>query len=94
MRVQADRFTAASSLAVTDAKAVAEAIVTEAGAWVETRIRAAGEAAAEALLGRLQRETDKAQRASRTAVRAAWVGAAANLVLAVWLVWSSFWKIW
>ena len=70
---QADRVTVTSTQIVADAKAAAEMIVNEAGEWAETRIKTAGEAAAASVLLTLKQETVKAERASRTAVRAAWI---------------------
>ena len=71
--VQADRVTAASTQAVVDAKKEAEALLTEAGEWLDVRIKAAGEAAAELLLVEVRREIDAAGKARRSMVRAAWL---------------------
>src|SRR4029077_308498 len=54
VQVQADRVTAASTQAVADAKEEAEALLTEAGAWLEARIKTAGEAAAGMALAELR----------------------------------------
>jgi hypothetical protein len=71
--IQADRVTAASTQAVVDAKKVAELLLTDAGVWIEERMKAAGEAAATLVLAELRHETQAAQTASRTMVRAAWM---------------------
>ena len=81
MKVQADRVTVASTQAVVDAKKEAEALLTEAGVWIEARIKVAGEAAVAMVLADLRKETAKAERASRVAVRAAWATAVVGLVI-------------
>lgn len=81
VKVQADRVTAASTQAVLDAKKEAEALLAEAGGWIEARMRAAGEAAAEKLLAELHQEKQAAQTARRMCVRIAWATAAIGLVL-------------
>lgn len=81
MKAQADRVTAASTQAVVDAKKEAEALLTQAGEWVETRIKTAGEAAAATVLSDLRRETARAERARRGAVRAAWATTMIGLVI-------------
>ena len=80
VQAQANRVTAASTQAVVDAKREAELLLTEGGIWFEARIKAAGEAAAALVLANLRQETARAERASRQAVRAAWVAAAGGLV--------------
>jgi hypothetical protein len=81
VKVQADRVTAASTQAVVDAKKEAEALLTEAGEWIEARITAAGETAAKMVLAELRRETESARKASRAAILAAWVTAMAGLIV-------------
>lgn len=81
VKVQADRVTAASTQAVVDAKKEAEALLTEAGAWIEARIKAAGEIAAGMVLAELRQEVQAAERARRTLVRAAWAMAIIGLAL-------------
>jgi hypothetical protein len=81
VKVQADRVTAASTQAVVDAKKEAEALLTEAGEWIEARITAAGETAAKMVLAELRRETESARKASRSAILAAWVAAMAGLIV-------------
>ena len=81
VKVQADRVTAASTQAVVDAKKEAEALLTEAGEWIEARITAAGETAAKMVLAELRRETESARKASRAAILAAWVTATAGLIV-------------
>lgn len=72
VKAQADRVTAASTQAVLDAKKEAEALLTEAGEWVEARMKAAGEAAAGLVLAEVRQEALAAQKARRVLVRAAW----------------------
>jgi hypothetical protein len=81
VKLQADRVTAASTQAVLDAKQEAEVLLTEAGAWIEARLRAAGETAAEMVLAELRQERQAAQTARRGCVRAAWAMAAIGLVV-------------
>jgi hypothetical protein len=69
----ADRVAAASTQAIADAEKVSEKLITEAGIWAETRIKAAGEAAAAAVMNEVRSDLLKAQHASRTAVGAAWI---------------------
>ncbi len=57
--IQADRVTAASTQAVADAKREAEALLTEAGQWVEMRMETAGELAAERVLCSLTEQTKR-----------------------------------
>lgn len=71
VKFQADRVTAASTQAVVDAKKEAEALLTEAGAWAEARIKAAGETAAGMVLAELRQETQKVEQARRTVIRIA-----------------------
>ena len=72
VKIQADRVTAASTQAVLDAKKEAELLLTDAGEWIDSRIRAAAEAAAEILLQRLHEETQVTQQANRRLVRVAY----------------------
>ena len=81
VKAQADRVTAASTQAVLDAKTQAEAMLTEAGEWIEARIKTAGEAAAERVTGELRKETRKAEKARRTTVRVAWAMAVVGLIV-------------
>jgi CHASE3 domain sensor protein len=81
VQVQADRVTAASTQAVADAKEEAEALLTEAGAWIEARIKTAGEAAAGMALAELRRETEKVEKSKRTTIRGAWAMAIVGLVV-------------
>ena len=71
--VQADRVTAASTQAVADAKKEAETLLTDAGEWLDARMKAAGEAAARLVLVELRQEIEAARKARRAMVRAAWV---------------------
>lgn len=81
VKVQADRVTAASTQAVVDAKKEAEALLTEAGEWIEARITTAGETAARTVLAELRREIESTRKASRTAMLAAWVTVMAGLIV-------------
>ena len=54
-----------------DAKKEAELLLTEAGEWIEGRIKAAGEAAAALVLAEIHQEAQAAQKARRAMVRAA-----------------------
>jgi hypothetical protein len=71
--IQADRVTAASTQAIVDAKREAELLLTDAGTWIDGRMKAAGEAAAALVLAEVRQETQAAQKARRTIVRAAWM---------------------
>jgi len=72
VKAQADRVTVASTQAVLDAKKEAELLLTEAGEWIEGRIKAAGEAAAALVLAELRQEAQAAQQARRGMIRAVW----------------------
>jgi hypothetical protein len=78
--IQADRVTAASTQAVVDAKREAELLLTDAGIWIEGRMRAAGEAAAALILAELHQQTQAAQQATRKMMRVAWLIAISGLV--------------
>ena len=84
--IQADRVTAASTQAVVDAKKEAETLLTDAGEWIEARLVAAGEAAANQVLAALTTEMRQARRDQRTATRAAWIAIAASLIVLSGLV--------
>ena len=77
--IQADRVTAASTQAVVDAKKEAELLLTDAGEWIDVRMKAAGEAAAAFVLVELRKEMRMAQKARRSMVRTAWFIAATSL---------------
>ena len=81
VKIQADRVTAASTQAVLDAKKEAAILLTEAGEWMEVRIKAAGVSAAELVRADLQREIKAAQSARRTLIRGALAMTVACLVL-------------
>ena len=81
VKVQADRVTAASTQAVVDAKKEAEALLTDAGAWIEARIKAAAEAAARMVSAELRQETQKLEAAKRIMVRVTWAMAITGLVI-------------
>ena len=69
----ADRMTAAAAQQVDGAKEIAAVLVTRAGEWSAERLRTAADEMGNALLGKIQQEVAKAERASRTAVQVAWL---------------------
>ena len=71
--IQADRVTAASTQTVSDAKKEAELLLTDAGEWLDVRMKAAGEAAAALVLVEVAKDIEAACIARRAMVRAAWV---------------------
>ncbi len=71
--IQADRVTAASTQAVVDARKEAEALLGDAGEWLDVRMKAAGEAAAALVLVETQKEFEAARKARRAMVWAAWL---------------------
>jgi hypothetical protein len=73
VRASADRITAAAAQQVDGAKEIAASLVTRAGEWSAERLRTAADEAGSALLGQLRQEVARAERASRTAVRVAWL---------------------
>jgi hypothetical protein len=75
-KAQADRVIAASAQSVVDAEQRAAWLINKGGVWAEDRIKEAGQEAANLVLFELRQETAKAERASRIAIRAAWVAAA------------------
>jgi hypothetical protein len=72
VRASADRLSVGSMRHIAAANQAASSLITEAGEWSAARLKAAAEEAGSALLGQLQRETAKAERASRLAISAAW----------------------
>lgn len=80
VKVEADRMAAASAQAVLDAQKAAEALLTQAGEWIEARIRTAGDAAASRVLEELGGETLKVERARHITVCIAWGAALASFV--------------
>ena len=72
VRASADRMTAAAAQQADGANEIAAMLVTRAGEWSAERLRAAADEMGNVLLGKLQREVAKAERASRTAVQVAW----------------------
>ena len=81
VKVQADRVTAASTQAVLDAKKEAAVLLTEAGEWIEARIKAAGEAAAGTGLEELRQARQVGQDTKRAVIRATWILAVVGLVV-------------
>jgi len=83
VRTSADRITAAATQQMDGAKETAAAFVTHAGEWSAERLRTAADEAGAALLLQIREEVARAERASRTVVRVAWViGAVGAVVLA------------
>ena len=80
VKIQADRVTIASTQAVSDAKKEAELLLTDAGAWMDSRMKIAVEGAAGLLLAELRQEAKAVQKAGRSMVRAAWFIAVTLLV--------------
>jgi hypothetical protein len=80
VKVQADRVTAASTQAVLDAKKEAELLLTDAGEWIEGRIKAAGESVAASLLGQVSHELQKTRRLQRSCLHAAWFATVVCLI--------------
>jgi hypothetical protein len=72
VRASADRLSVASTQHIAAANQAASSLITEAGEWSAARLKVAGEEAGNALLLQLQRETAKAERASRLAISVAW----------------------
>jgi hypothetical protein len=65
---------------VLDAKKEAEALLTEAGEWIEGRIKTASEAAFKAMLAELHQEMQTIERIRIGVVRAAWAMATICLI--------------
>jgi len=72
VRASADRLSVGSMQHIAAANQAALSLITEAGEWSAARLKAATEEAGSALLVQLQRETAKAERASRLAIGVAW----------------------
>ena len=68
--IQANRVTAASTQAIVDAKKEAEALLTDAGEWLDIRMKAAGEAAAALVLVETRKEIEAARKARHALVLA------------------------
>ena len=73
VRASADRITAAAALQVDGAKETAAILVTRAGEWSAERLRIAAQEAGADLVERISEQADRAERAGRAAVRAAWI---------------------
>lgn len=80
VRASADRMTAAAAQQVNGAKEIAATFVTRAGEWSAERLRTAADEAGSALLLQVRQEVARAERASRTAVRVAWITGAMGAV--------------
>jgi CHASE3 domain sensor protein len=73
VRGSADRMTAAAAQQVDGAKEIATTLVTRAGEWSAERLRTAADEMGNVLLGQVQQEVAKAERACRIAVQVAWL---------------------
>jgi CHASE3 domain sensor protein len=73
VRASADRITAAAALQVDGAKETAAILVTRAGEWSAERLRIAAQEAGTDLVERISEQADRAERAGRAAMRAAWI---------------------
>jgi hypothetical protein len=72
VKAAADRTSAAAAQATEASKGTAEAIISQGAAFLVEQFREAVRDATTAMLAELHRETAKAERASRAAVRIAW----------------------
>ena len=73
VRASADRITAAAAQQVDGAKETAAILVTRAGEWSAERLRIAAQEAGADLVERISEQADRAERAGRAAMRAAWI---------------------
>ncbi len=73
VRASADRITAAAAQQVDGAKEIAASLVMRAGEWSAERLRTAADEAGSALLGQVRQEVARAEQASRTVLRIAWL---------------------
>ena len=80
VRASGDRITAAATQRMDGAREIAAAFVTRAGEWSAERLRAAADEAGGTLLVQIRDEVARAERASRTVVRVAWVTGAVGAV--------------
>jgi hypothetical protein len=81
VRVSADRVTAAAAQQVDGAKDIAASLITRAGDWSADRLRTAAVEASNALLLQVRQEVARAERASRTTVRIAWLVAGMGTIV-------------
>jgi len=72
VKAAADRTSAAAAQATEASKGTAEAIISQGAAFLVEQFREAVRDATTAMLAELHRETAKAERASRAAIRIAW----------------------
>ena len=75
LRTSGDRVAAACVQQIEVSKTAAAALITDAGTWSAQQLREAAAEASGAVIARLRDETTNAQRASQTALRAAWAAA-------------------
>jgi len=80
VRVSADRITVAAAQQMDGAKEIAASFVTRAGEWSAERLRTAVEEATNALLAQVGQDAARAERASRIAVRIAWIMSGVGIV--------------
>jgi hypothetical protein len=73
VRASADRITAAATQQVDGAKDAAASLVMQAGEWSAERLRIAADEVGSLLLSEVRQEVNRAERASRSTVRVAWL---------------------
>ncbi|MCW3476245.1 hypothetical protein [Limobrevibacterium gyesilva] len=93
VRASADRITAAAAQQVDGARETAASLVTRAGEWSAERLKMAAQEAGTDLVDRMREQADRAERAGRTALWAAWIIAlsvtlAAAGAIGIWLAGS------
>jgi hypothetical protein len=80
VRASPDRITAAAAQQRDGAKEIAASFVTRAGQSSAERLRTAAEAAASTLLAQVGQDSARAERASRVAVRIAWIMSSVGVI--------------
>lgn len=73
VKAAADRTTAAAQQAIEASKKSGEAIISQGAAYLVEQVQEAAREATSSMLAEIRQETAKAERASRTALRAAWL---------------------
>ena len=73
VKAAADRTAAAATQAVDASKGAAEAVISQGAAFLAEQFRAAVREASATMLAELRQETARAERASRIAIRIAWI---------------------
>jgi hypothetical protein len=83
VKAAADRTSAAAAQTVDASKKASDALINQGASFLVEQFREVAHEAMAAMLAELHRETAKAERASRTAIRIAWaLGSAGAIVLA------------